>query len=152
MIVKKNIKYWMIGVVGMLFVNVSLAQEVLTKVNGGASWKQIFSSESIELSLATGAYNYITDNQDYTFIDRNNGTSKSILLHDGTPGQDIPPHGMIINIVNRSNSILPFNGGGANGYESINGTFLWGVNADIAANSSLVLQWNSGTSRWYEIL
>ena len=148
MIVKKNIKYWMIGVVGMLFFNVSLAQEVLTKVDDGASWKQIFSSESIELSLATGAYNYITDNQDYTFIDRNNGTSKSILLHNGTP-QDIPPHGMIINIVNKSSRALPFNCGGACGYESILGSF---TGASIAANSSIVLQWNSGTSRWYEIL
>jgi len=118
--------------------------EVLTKVSGGTSWESL----SIELSPTSG-YTYVTDNHDYTFIDRNNGPSKSILLHDGTPGQDNPPHGMIINIVNRSNTALVFSCGGACGYESISGSF---TSASITANSSLVIQWNDATSRWYEIL
>ena len=134
----------------LFFVSGYSQTKTLTKISGGSSWDLLaFSSGAVELSLASGAYTYITDNQDYTFIDRNNGSSKSILLHNGTPGQDNPPNGMIINIVNRSSRALPFNCGGACGYESISGSF---TNASIAANSSIVLQWNNATSRWYEIL
>lgn len=148
----KNLKlYRLVFLPAVLFFVSGYSQnKMLTKISGGSSWDLLaFSSGAVELSLASGAYIYMTDNQDYTFIDRNNGFSKSILLHNGTPGQDNPPHGMIINIVNRSSRALPFNGGGAGGYESISGSF---TNASIAANSSLALQWNSATSRWYEIL
>jgi hypothetical protein len=147
-----NIKFlsWIV-VPAMMFCDLAYAQEVLTKVNGGASWKYMFSAESIELLPSSGAFNYVTNNQDYTVIDRNNGTSKTILLHDGTPGLDVPPHGMILNIVNRSNTQLPFNAGGAGGYEGIDGNS-YTVNVNLLAHSSITLQWDAGSSRWYEIL
>ena len=145
----KNILKSFIIISLMVFTKIVTAQEVLSKIDGGASWNYLYKSDAIKILPSTGAYSYITDNDDYTVIDENNGTAKTILLHNGTPGLDIPPHGMIINIVNKSSRALPFNCGGACGYESILGSF---TGASIAANSSIVLQWNSGTSRWYEIL
>lgn len=144
--------YRLIIIPALIVCKVSIAQTtMLTKIGGGASWDYLaFSSGNVNFMPSSGGY--ITDNQDYTIIDEENRTKKTISLHDGTPGQDNPPHGMIINIVNRSSQGLPFSGGGANGYESINGTFLLGISANIAANSSISLQWNNATSRWYEIL
>ena len=149
----KNLKLyrWAFLPVVLFFVSGYSQTKLLTKIDGGASWDGLaFSSGAVEFMPASNGY--ITGNQDYTIIDEENRLTKTIFLHDGTPGHDDPPHGMILNIVNRSNTRLHFSCGGACGYESINVTFLLGASAEIAAHSSLVLQWNSGTSRWYEIL
>lgn len=139
---RKISRFLFVVLILVLFVKMSSAQEVLIKTNNGVQW-------FVPVKFFSSSFSCQTNNFDKVIIDEYNSGAKSITLHNGTPGQDNPPNGMIINIVNRSNRALPFSCGGACGYESISGSF---TNASIAANSSLVLQWNSAISRWYEIL
>ena len=119
----------------------SQAQEVLTKSNGGASWSSpTFNVAALNFTPSSGAYTYTTTDNDYTIIDENAGTSKNIELHS-SGGQ-----GKVMILVNRTANAISFTGS-ITGYKGINGLTI----TSLAANSSVKIQWNSGTSAWYEV-
>ena len=63
----------------------SQAQEVLTKVNGGAQWESpVLGSVALNFTPSSGAYTYKTTDQDYTIIDENTSTTKDVELHSSS--------------------------------------------------------------------
>ena len=132
----------------LLFCSVFTAQaqqEVLTRQGGGASWETVSSlsvaKSNINFTPSSGSFTYITDDDDYTIIDENTGTSKQIQLHSSSS------QGKILVLVNRTSNAISFTGS-ISGYNGINGSLV----TSVTANSSVKIQWDSGTSAWYEVI
>ena len=121
-------------------------QEVLTKVNGGAEWGDVSTLPVLKAALnftpSTGNFTYIIDDEDYTVVNENSvGTTREIELHSSSV------HGKILVLVNRASNAISF-AGSISGYEGINGSNV----TSVVANSSVKIQWDSGTSAWYEVI
>ncbi|MCH1473890.1 MAG: hypothetical protein L7V85_08245 [Bacteroidia bacterium] len=120
-------------------------QEVLTRENGGASWRDASvlsgSTAALNFTPSTGSFTYTTDDDDHTVIDENTGSSKQIELHSSSI------QGKILVLVNRTSNAISFTGS-ISGYNGINGSSV----TSVTANSSVKIQWDSGSSAWYEII
>ena len=125
--------------------NAQAQQEVLTRQGGGASWGTVSSlsvaKSNINFTPTSGSFTYTTDDDDYTVIDENTGTSKQIQLHSSSS------QGKILILVNRTSNAISFTGS-ISGYNGINGSLV----TSVTANSSVKIQWDSGTSAWYEVI
>ena len=118
------------------------AQEVLTKVNGGAQWEDAnLSAAALNFTPSSGVFTYTTTDDDYTVINENLTSHKLLELH--TSGIQ----GKILVLVNRATSSISFTGT-ITGYEGINGSTI----TSVSGNSSVKIQWDSGTSTWYEVV
>ena len=122
--------------------NSQAQQEVLTKVNGGAQWEDAnLSAAALNFTPSSGTFTYTTTDDDYTIIDENTSTTKDVELHSSSM------QGKILIFVNRTSTAISFTGT-ITGYEGINGSTI----TSVPGNSSVKIQWDSGTSTWYEVV
>ena len=140
----QNIILVLLLLIGAL--NAQAQQEVLTKVSGGAEWGDVSTLSTLKAALnftpSTGNFTYITDDEDYTVVNENTtGTTRQIQLHSSLS------QGKVLILVNRTSSAVSFFGS-ISSYNGINGSTV----TSLAANSSVKIQWDSGTSAWYEVI
>lgn len=126
------------------FIFQSQAQEVLTKINGGASWKSGVSTSVLRLGSGSSGSSIIVGDAHHVVIIESTVSGLTITL----PQSSSDNVGRIYVLVNRSSNAVSIGGSTplAGQYFTIGGS----VSTNIPGNSSVTLQ-SSDATGWFQI-
>ena len=126
------------------FILQSQAQEVLTKINGGASWKSGVSTSMLRLGSGYSGSSVVVGNAHHVVIIEPTVSGLTITL----PKSSSDNEGRTYVLVNRSNSSVSIGGSTplAGQYFTIGGS----VSTNVPGNSSVTLQ-SSDATGWFQI-